>query len=173
MSTQPQILQRWRSSMRFDNPVESRYFLYERPENITAICGRCTAKLSFIAEEIPTKIFDEESGGYRFQKGEIGGLIKGRGACTKCGLVVHSINWPESAFFHVSVPEGVVWAWNEDYLLPLRARIAGDKVSLRHFLMYDWNLARFISRLPRFAVLKKNRSRILKRFNKITTSGQR
>lgn len=103
--------------MRFDNPVESRYFLYERPENIAAICGRCTAKLSFIAEEIPTKVFDEESGGYRFQKGEIGRLIKGRGACTKCGLVVHSINWPESAFFQVSVPEGVVWAWNEDYFL--------------------------------------------------------
>ncbi len=172
MSTQPPIQQRFRSSMRFDNPVESRYFLYERPECISAKCERCGAKLSFKSEKIPTYIYDEVSGGYSPQKGWIGGVVKGRGACTKCGLVANSLNWPESAFFQVCVPEGIVWAWNEDYLSSLRARVGGDKVALRHFLMYDWNLARFISRLPRFAVLKKNRSRILKGFNKITVGGQ-
>ena len=112
------ILQRLRASMKFDNPVESRYFLYERPEEITAKCERCAAKLLFIAENIPTKVYDEKSGGYSFKKSAIGGIVNGRGASAKCGLVTSSINWPESAFYQVRVPEGVVWAWNENYLLP-------------------------------------------------------
>jgi hypothetical protein len=54
-----------------------------------------------------------------------------------------------------------VWAWSEEYLPALQARVRGDKVALRHLTMSNWSLTRYISRLPKFAVLTKNRSRIL------------
>jgi hypothetical protein len=66
------------------------------------------------------------------------------------------------------VPEGIVWAWNEEYLPALLTRVRGDKVALRHLVMSDWNIARFVSRLPKFAVLTKNRSRILSGFTSIS-----
>jgi hypothetical protein len=123
--------------------------------------------LLFITEEIPSKVFNEESGCYSIQKGWVGGEIVGRGSCVSCGLVQNSIQWPEAAFLQVTVREGVVWAWNDEYLIVLRARIAGAKTELRHMTMFDWDIARFISRLPKFALLTKNRSKILKGFNKL------
>lgn len=150
-----------RGHRRFRNPVEGRYFLYSRPEHIDAICERCGDRVSFTAVSVPTHLYDESSGGYAMVQGEIGGSIAGRAACTKCGRIVRSISWPDAAFFQVRVPEGIVWAWSAEYVPTLRARIKGDRVALRNLVDGNWDLARFVSRLPRFAVLTKNRQRVL------------
>lgn len=157
-------------SRRFRNPVEYRYFVYQRPEIIWSKCGRCQRRVVFHTEDVPSKVFDEESGGYRIIRGWICGEIKGRGACTSCGYIQNSVIWPEAAFLQVNVVEGIVWAWNDDYLAILLARVLGAKTELRHMLMCNWDFARFISRLPSYVVLVKNRSRILKGFNKLMST---
>lgn len=154
-------------SRRFWQPVENRYYIYRRPEIIWSKCIQCQRKVIFQTDELPSKVFDEGSGGCSIVEGWIGGEIKGRGACIYCGCVQNSVNWPEAAFLQVTVSEGIVWAWNEDYLEILRARVSGSKTALRHMLMNDWDYARFISRLPTYVVLVKNRNRILKGFNKL------
>lgn len=159
-----------RGSRRFRNPVEYRYFVYQRPEVIWSKCGRCQSKVIFRTEDVPSKVFDEESGGYRIIEGWIGGDIKGRGACISCGYIQNSVSWPDAAFLQVKVAEGVVWAWNEEYLEVLRARVSGSKTELRQILMCDWDFARFISRLPSYVVLVRNRNRILKGFNKLMSA---
>ena len=156
-----------RGSRRFRNGVENRFFVYQRPESIWSKCGRCQRKVVFFTDNVPSYVRDEESHGYRVVEGFVGGEINGRGACTFCGCVQTSLHWPEAAFLQVSVAEGVVWAWNADYLEILRARVSGSKTELRHMLMHNWDYARFISRLPTYVVLVKNRSRILKGFNKL------
>jgi hypothetical protein len=164
-------MQHLRGQRRFWNPVEGRYFLYSRPEHIDAVCNRCGCEVAFRADKLPTHVYDESSGGYASVRGQIGGQIVGRGACTNCGRIVRSISWPESAFFKVQVPEGVVWAWNVSYVPLLRARVAGDKVALRHLVERDWDQARFVSRLPRYAVLTKNRHRILAALDRFAEDG--
>ena len=159
-----------RGSRRFRNPVENRYFVCQRPEIIWSKCDQCQRKVIFRTDDVPTKVFDDESGGYKIIEGRICGEIKGRGACTFCGRVQNSLNWPEAAFLQVSVAEGLVWAWNADYLEILRARVSGSKTKLRHMLLYNWDYARFISRLPTYVVLVKNRNRILKGFNKLSSA---
>ncbi len=165
--TQQPPLPLHRGARRFRNPVEYRYFLYERPKLIRASCIRCGCQFSFKPDLVPSMVYDEDSGGFSPQKGAVCGVVVGDGACTKCGSITRSIIWPDAAYFQVSVPEGIVWAWNESFLPALRAKVCGDKVTLRHLVMCDWNLARFISRLPRFAVLSKNRSRILAGLKKL------
>jgi len=141
--------------------VEGRYYQYSRPEIVLARCERCGKPIHFKTTSLPTHELDERSAGYLVLRGEVCGIIKGRGACSECGYVARKVSWPDAAYLQVLVPEGVVWAWNEDYVAALEARVRGDKVTLRHLLMHSWNLARFISRLPKYAVLRKNRSRIL------------
>jgi hypothetical protein len=149
-----------RGIRKFRNPVEGRCYQYSRPETILVLCRRCGKAVPFRTDPMPTHELDEKSGGYLILRGEICGVISGRGACSECGHVARKVAWPEAAYLQVSVPEGVVWAWNRDCLLALRARVSGDKVTLRRHVMQDWNLARYISRLPKFAVLRKNRERI-------------
>ena len=96
---------------------------------------------------------------YRSLRGDVEGVVSGRGGCTECGRIARKISWPEDAFFKVKVSEGVVWALNEQYLSALRARIAGDKTALRHLTNKSSDVARFVARLPRYAVLTKNRMR--------------
>lgn len=150
-----------RGQRKFRNPVEGRYYSYSRPTDIVSVCERCNGRMNFHAASQPTHLYDEFSGGYRILRGEIGGTITGQGSCLACGHVSHKIQWPDAAYFKVTVREGIVWAWNESYLPALVARVAGDKVQLRRMIMADWNLARFISRLPKYAVLKKNRAKII------------
>jgi hypothetical protein len=157
-----------RGVRRFRNPVEGRYYQYSRPETVLVLCGRCGKAVPFRADSRPTHELDEKSGGYLVLRGEICGVISGKGACSECGHVARNVVWPEAAYLQVSVPEGVVWAWNRDFLPALLARVSGNKVALRRLVMQDWNLARFISRLPKFAVLKKNRERILSGMSRFT-----
>lgn len=59
------------------------------------------------------------------------------------------------------MPEGQVWAWNETYLPILLARVTGDKVAVRQLAMKDRWLDYFVARIPKFALLTKNRERIV------------
>lgn len=156
-----------RGQRRFWNPVEGRYYQYARPVEIVATCEGCRGRIAFRADSKPTHVRDETCGGYLVVRGEICGTITGLGACASCGRQMRKIQWPEAAYLKVDLPEGMVWAWNESYVPALLARVRGDSVKLRHLLERDWNLARFISRIPKFAVLKKNRTRILKGFQAI------
>ncbi len=133
------------SSRRFRNPVEGRYSIYQRPSLITASCNRCNKPFLFHPIEIPTVVYSEVGGGYARVKGEICGIVAGTGACTKCGQIVGAINWPEAAYIAITIPGGVVWAWNTSFIPALQAKISGDKVKLRHMLMFDWHLVRFTS----------------------------
>ena len=166
----PQISQRHRGDRRFWHPVEGLYFQYRRPEAIAAVCTRCSARFLFKADPTKTHEFDPKSGGYLVLRGEIEGTVRGRGGCAECGKIVRSISWPEDAFFQVRVPEGVVWAWNDLYLPALRARIVGDKTALRHLVSESWDMARFVARLPRYAVLTKNRVRLLTELDRLAAS---
>jgi hypothetical protein len=150
-----------RGMRRFRNPVEGRYYRYSRPETILALCERCGKPVPFRTDALPTHSLDEKSGGHLVLRGEVCGVISGRGACSHCGHVARKLSWPEAAYLQVRVPEGIVWAWNRECLPALQARVAGDKVTLRQLVSQDWDLARFVSRLPKFAVLRKNRERIL------------
>ena len=114
-----------------------------------------------------THVFDPASGGYQVLRGELEGVITGRGGCAGCGKIARALSWPHDAFFQVQVPEGIVWAWNEQYLPALRARIAGNKVALRHLTVGSWDMARFVARLPRYAVLTKNRVRLLAELDRL------
>lgn len=161
MSDTP-IAQRHRSIRRFWNPIESRYRIYERPPTIEVLCDRCGHPLVFRPDPIPTHRHDSESGGYEVLPGKIGGVIAGRGACGNCGRVSSSTQWPEAARIKIRVPEGILWSWNTEQLLAIRALVAGDKVSLRRLLLSDRRLARVVGRIPKFATLKRNRARILR-----------
>jgi hypothetical protein len=83
---------------------------------------------------------------------------------------VRTLSWPDDAFFKVRVPEGIVWAWNELYLPALRARVAGDKTSLRHLTIQSADLIRFVARLPRHAVLVKNRAHLVTELDRLQQS---
>jgi hypothetical protein len=151
-----------RSIRRFWNPVESRYWMYERPSLIEAECERCKARYFFTPEAVPTHEYQAEHGGYRVLNGRVCGLIVGRGACGGCGRAVTSIHWPNSAYIKITVTEGILWSWNSDQLLAIRAYVAGDKVGLRRILMNDARLSRIIGRIPTFAKRTKNRTQILR-----------
>jgi hypothetical protein len=153
------------SHRRFWNPVEGRYFRYYRPETIEVSCDRCSHCVPFEIAKATQK--EDAPSVYVVQRGEICGSIGGRGACSECGRVMRTISWPDAAYLQVRVPEGTVWAWNRDYVPALRARVEGDRVTLRHLILSNWRFAHYVSRLPRFAVLRKNRARILAGLEKI------
>jgi len=170
LTSRPPISQRHRGDRRFWRPVEGLYFQYRRPEDIAATCVRCSARFAFKADPAKTHEFDPQSGGYRVLRGEVAGIIAGTGACGACGKIVRSIFWPQAAYFQVQVPEGIVWAWSEQHLPALRARIAGDKTELRRLVSDSWDMARFVARLPRYAVSTKNRVRLLAALDRLARS---
>ena len=67
-----------------------------------------------------------------------------------------------AAFFALFVHGGAVWAWNTTYLLALRARIAGDRVLERPLVLANGRLHYFLARIPKQAILKRNRARLLR-----------
>lgn len=169
LTNTPSIPQRHRGDRRFWRPVEGLYFQYRRPEAIAAACVRCGARFQFKADPAKTHEFDPKSGGYLVLRGEIAGTIAGSGACGACGKIVHSLSWPDDAYFQVRVAEGIVWAWSEQHLPALRARISGDKTELRRLVSQSWDMARFVARLPRYAVLTKNRVRLLTALDRLAS----
>src|SRR5450830_1927427 len=167
----PQSLSIHRGQRRFRIPIEGRFYQYTRPDLIRAVCVRCGANFDFIPTLRPGSVYDPESGGWSMRKGEIEGEIQGRGACKKCGAIMEHIHWPNHAYFSVKVPEGIVWAWSQHHIPALLARVTGDRVLLRQLTMYDVNLTRFVDRLPRYALQKKNRYRIERGMKQLLEKG--
>jgi hypothetical protein len=166
----PAPLPRLRSIRPFWEPVEKRYFVYERPEHIDAVCPRCKGRFTFKPKCVPAYDEDPIHGGIRAMKGEVCGIIAGCGACSWCGHVSQSLSWPDSAYLKVKVPGGILWAWNMSHIPAIRARVNGDEATLRTLLYGDWRLARIIGRIPKFATLKKNRRRILAALDRMESS---
>jgi len=134
---------------------------------IRVVCIHCESNFDFNPVLQSNAIYDPESGGWAVQKGEIEGVILGRGACKKCGAIKNNIDWPADAYFSVEVPEGIVWAWNQDYVPILLARVVGNRVLLRQLTMYNLHLTNFVDRLPKYALLKKNRIHIERRMKRL------
>lgn len=162
---------RHRGQYRFRHPIDYRYDYYTWPNKIVAKCRRCGSRCVFLAVVPEAFEKDEESGGYQLVSRHIPNRILGRGVCEKCGHQTENLVWPEDAYFQVSLTGGNIWAWNENFLLVLRAHVAGDRVLERHLCSEDGLYHYFLSRLPKHAVLKRNRERIVRKLDEfIATS---
>lgn len=153
---------RFRGQYRFWEPIDCRYEYYSWPEAIVAKCRSCGGSVRFQAAVPDSYAQDPQSGGYRLVIKSVPAEIQGHGTCEKCGGLVTSIAWPRDAYYCVSVRGGDVWAWNEQYVEVLRARVAGDRVLERQLCFSGSFLYRyFLSRLPKHVVTKGNRKHIL------------
>ena len=121
--SEAKIYLRHRGHRRFWNPVESRYFIYERPDIVEAECSQCGSAYLFRPTAVSTHELDPVSGGYKVLKGAVCGEISGRGACAKCGTIITAIHWPEAAWIKIEVAEGILWSWNKEHLPAIRALI--------------------------------------------------
>ncbi|GHU32061.1 hypothetical protein AGMMS50256_21530 [Betaproteobacteria bacterium] len=161
MSTNPYTF-RHRGQYRFWDPIDYRYKYYSWPKAILAKCRRCSSCVRFQAVVPDSYAQDPQSGGYQVVMMSVPTEIHGHGVCEKCGGLVNSISWPRDAYFYVSVRGGDVWAWNEQYVQVLQARVGGDCVRERQLCLKGSFLYRyFLSRLPKHVVAKANRQRIL------------
>jgi hypothetical protein len=151
-----------RGQHRFRTPLDYRYRLYPLPSAADVRCPKCRSRCEFCIKPRDTFDRDEQSGGYSLRPLPIEGSMLGKGACTACGNSFSAIRWPEDAYFSVDVHGGTVWAWNTTYLTALRARIAGDRVLERHLTLANAYLHYFLARLPKQAVVKRNRTRLLR-----------
>lgn len=156
---------RHRGQYRFRHPIDYRYEYYTWPSRIISKCRRCGSRCNFLAVVPAAFETDEKSGGYQLVGRHVPKQIFGRGVCVKCGQQIESLNWPEDAYFQVALTGGNVWAWNEHFLLVLRARVAGDRVSERHLCAKDGLSRYFLARLPKQVVLKRNRERIVRKLD--------
>jgi hypothetical protein len=153
---------RFRGQYRFWDPIDNRYEYYSWPQTIVAKCRRCSCSVQFQAVVPDSYVKDSKSGGYRLVVTSVPTEIHGHGVCEKCGSLVNAITWPRDAYYYVSVRGGDVWAWNEQYVQVLQARVAGDRVRERQLCLTRNYLYRyFLSRLPKHVVIKGNRKRIL------------
>jgi hypothetical protein len=118
-------------------------------------------RVIFAATVVPAYERDAITGGYLVKRGAVCGLIEGRGACPRCGQVCHQLSWPKDAFIKVDVFGGTLWAWNASHIPVIKARVSGDRVALRNLLAGNHRLARIVGRMPKFAMLKRNRRHIL------------
>jgi len=152
-----------RSHYRNWRPIDHRYDYYTWPKAISAKCKFCEGMVSFSTDE-QQSLSQETPGVYRVSKLPTSASIHGRGICTICKKIISSINWPEDAYYSVKLASGNVWAWNHDYLKILQAYISGqrsDVILAKENAMYLY----FIARLPKHAILKRNRGPLLKKIN--------
>jgi hypothetical protein len=157
-----------RSHYRNWRPIDHRYDYYTWPREISAKCKFCEGMILFSTDE--QQSFSQEAPGiYRVSKLPTSAYIHGRGICTSCKKITSSISWPDDAYYSVKLASGNVWAWNQDYLRILQAYIAGQRsdVSLsKDRAMYLY----FLARLPKYAVLKRNRGPLLKKINSLLSA---
>ena len=155
-----------RGNHRFRTALDYRYDLYPLPATADVLCPRCRTRCHFSLNERELFDKDEKNGGYGVLTLPIEGVLPGHGSCLNCAHTFSAIDWPEDAYFAVGLAGGTVWAWNKDYLPPLRARIAGDKVLVRQLLVNSaglhYYLIHFLSRIPKFALITRHRIRLLR-----------
>ena len=151
-----------RGQHRFRTPLDYRYRLYPLPSVADVRCPKCQNRCEFCITPRETFAKDERSGAYSLLPLPIEGTVLGKGACTGCGSSFSAVQWPKDAYFSVDVQGGTVWAWNTTYLAALRARVAGDRVLERQLTASNGYLHYFLARLPKQAVVKRNRARLLR-----------
>lgn len=151
-----------RGQHRFRTPLDYRYQLYPLPSVADVRCPKCRARCHFGVTARESFAKDEQSGGYRLLSLPIEGCLSGEGICANCSNSFTTVRWPEDAYFSVNVHGGIVWAWNKSYLAALRARIAGDKLQQRQLALSDGSLPYFLARIPKHAIVKRNRERLLR-----------
>jgi len=156
---------RHRGQYRFWQPIDFRYEYYSWPIEIVAKCHHCGGRLEFKAIIPEHYAKDPVSGGYSVVKQAVTTEIQGRGACPKCAYQASQLSWPTDAYFQTDIAGGSVWAWNEEYLLVLRARVAGDRVLERQLCVQDGLYRYFLTRLPKFVVVKRHRERLLRKLD--------
>ena len=156
---------RHRGQYRFWHPIDYRYEYYSWPTEIAAKCHKCGSRFQFTATIPEHFVKDPVSGGYSLVKQPITTQIQGKGACSKCGHQALQISWPADAYFQTEVAGGSVWAWNEKYLLVLRAKVAGDRVLERQLCEQDGLYRYFLSRLPKHVVVKRHREQLLRKLD--------
>lgn len=151
-----------RGQHRFRTPLDHRYRLYPLPSLADVRCPKCRSRCEFCITPRQTFAKDEQSGGYSLLPLPIEGTVLGKGACTVCSNSFSAIQWPQAAYFSVDIHGGTVWAWNTTYLRALRARVAGDRVLERQLAASNGYLHYFLARIPKHAVVKHNRTRLLR-----------
>lgn len=152
-----------RGQRRFWVTLEGRFRYYHWPEIIAAKCPNCAAFLPFSPKIRNCRL--QEGYRYRMLDLPVGAIKDGAGSCTACGRSFNNIHWPIDAFYKSAVQGGEFWAWHEDYLHVLRARVAGDRVLERQLSMRGQAYHYFLSRLPKFVVLRRNREAILRKID--------
>lgn len=151
-----------RGQHRFRTPLDGRYHLYPLPSVADARCPKCRSRCKFCIGPRETFAEDTESSACSLRPSPIEGTLPGKGACTRCCSSFSVIHWPEDAYFSVEVHGGTVWAWNTTYLMALRARVIGDRVSERQLALSNGYLHYFLARIPKQAVVKRNRAFLLR-----------
>lgn len=151
---------RRRGQRRFWVTLDARYSAYYWPDCIAVKCQHCGAKAHFKPAITNWRIRNGASNSPTNLP--VGGEKAGTGSCLACGRIFNTINWPLDAFYCASVHGGEYWAWNEGYLSALRARVAGDRVHERQLCLENWHYNYFLTRLPKYLVLKRHRPTILR-----------
>ncbi|MFO1251791.1 MAG: hypothetical protein U1E77_11820 [Inhella sp.] len=146
--------------------MEYRYTVYERPKRIDAVCDHCGKPFVFHSEPPSSEKLDSGGEGPIAWGGAVEGEIKGQGACPSCTRQAHTIAWPAAARYQVALREGLFWCWNAQQLPALRAKIAGDRHAIRAIERTDWQLTRILGRVPKFALLLRNRPRLLRELDR-------
>lgn len=153
----------WRGQRRFGVTLDARYRAYYWPDSITVKCPHCRSRANFRPTVSDSWVSKGSTSFLAILP--VGGVKGGHGSCLDCGRIFQTIDWPLDAYYCASVHGGEYWAWNDGYLQVLRARVAGDRVHERHHCMEDWRYHYFLTRLPKYVVLKRHRTTILRKID--------
>jgi hypothetical protein len=151
-----------RGQYRFRTPLDGRYRQYPLPSDADVRCPKCRSRCRFCVATHARFVKDEQAGVCRLLPLPIVGSLPGKGSCIRCGSSFSVVQWPGDAYFSVDVHGGTVWAWNTTFLPALRARVAGDRVLERQLALSNGYLHYFLARIPKHAVVKRNRARLLR-----------
>ena len=156
-------MERHRGQRRFWVTLEGRVTQYYWPQSIAVTCPKCEARADF--SPAVRHCHHREGDAYRVVNLPVGGKKEGTGSCAACGCSFQSVFWPDDAYYKSCLRGGEYWAWNEDYLPILRARVTGDSVLERQLCLSDVAYHYFLSRLPKHVVIKRNRDVITRRID--------
>lgn len=156
-------MERHRGQRRFWVTLENRFTAYYWPQVITVHCTHCGAKARF--SPAVRDCHKQEGNCWRVVRLSVGGEKEGTGTCTACGRSFRKINWPADAYYAADVRGGAYWAWNEDYLQVLRARVTGNRVLERQLCVDHFSYHYFLTRLPKRVVITRNREAIVRRID--------
>ena len=159
----------YKSHYRYRQYIDWRYSYYCLPKTIDVQCNSCSSKFPFIPAEVKWYKKDELSGGLVTDPKPITGKFDGKGACSNCGKIFTSINWPSDAYYQVSIAKGNVWSWNREYVNILIAHLSNDKIKERKLTKNsrtdESTFIHYLDRLPKYVKIKNNRRLITKKFD--------